>query len=128
MRKLLVSLLFVVCAFGLGCGDDDDGGGQAAANIDTSLPGDPDRGEAVYQRVCLACHAADGRGNGGLTGGNFIDQPERLQQDNAVLIGRITNGILDKTPPMPAQGGILSEQEIKDALSYVRREFGGTRE
>ncbi len=29
------------------------------------------------------------------------------------------------TPPMPAQGGILSEQEIKDALSYVRREFGG---
>ena len=97
----------------------------APAEVDRSLPGDPEAGAAVYARICIACHAADGRGNGGLTGADFIGDPSRLAKSNADLIRSITHGVLDKSPPMPAQGQVLSEQEIKDVLSYVRREFGG---
>lgn len=91
-------------------------------NADTSLPGDPVAGAPIYARVCLACHGSDGRGNGGI-GGDFA-QPERLQQDNAVLINTITNGSNVNGRVMPPQSAVLSEQEIKDVLSYIRQEFG----
>ena len=97
---------------------------EVPSNNDTSLPGDADAGQTVYQSFCVACHAADGTGNGGMTGGNFVGEPERLQQDNAVLLAAITDGVLDASPPMPAWGASLDEQQIKDVLSYIRREFG----
>jgi len=114
--------------FAVAC-DEEEAAGEtteevAAPPADTSLPGDPVAGEAIYQRICLACHGADGRGNGGVTGGDFIGEPSRLQKDNEVLLTSMRDGIMDKTPPMPPQGGILSEQEMKDALSYVRQKFG----
>ena len=99
---------------------------KAVTAIDTSLPGDPVAGKKVYDKVCMACHAADGKGNGGITGGNFVGEPERLNQDNALLIKQILEG--KKTPGktvfMPPQKTILSEQEVKDALSFVRQSFG----
>ena len=105
-----------------------EGAPSPYADGDFSLPGDPEAGAAVYQRSCVACHAADGKGNGGMTGANLADDETRLGKSNGELIHAITNGILDKTPPMPPQQGILSEQEIKDALAYVRHQFGGTEE
>jgi len=133
MRKLTItltmSLALGLAVVAVGCDDDESGGGESAGSAaDTSFPGDPAAGEAVYQRVCIACHAADGRGNGGVTGGDFIGDPSRLAKDNDLLIAHIRDGVLDKSPPMPPQGGVVSEQEIKDALSYIRREFGGTQE
>ena len=87
------------------------------------LPGDPVAGAEVYGRICIACHGSDGRGNGGL-GGDFIGEPERLQQDNAVLINTITNGKTTNNRVMPAQGEVLSQEEIANVLSYIRQEFG----
>ena len=120
MKCLMTVMVAAMLAFA-GCGGEEEGQGSG---IDTSMPGNPNAGAAIYQRICVACHGADGTGNGGVTGGNFIGQPERLQQDNEVLIAVIRDGKLDVSPPMPAQGQALNEQEIKDVLSYIRREFG----
>lgn len=98
------------------------GGGVDAEH---SLPGDPVAGAAIYARVCVACHAADGRGNGGLTGGNF-SEPARLAKTNTLLLSEIRDGLNRGPVAMPAQRGALSDQEMKDALAYIRKTFGGT--
>lgn len=129
MRYVLMFLL--AGALASGCGDDGSSGeGEGAgegenanANADTSMPGDPAAGEAIYTTNCVACHGADGRGNGGV-GGDFIGEPERLAQDNAVLIAKIADGITGNRV-MPPHKDILTDQEIKDALSYIRQEWGG---
>ncbi len=92
---------------------------------DHSVPGDPVAGEAVFRANCIACHGADGRGNGGLTGANFIDDHSRLAKNNDTLIHSITVGI-PNSPPMPAHQALLTETQIRDALSYVRVHFGGS--
>ena len=125
-------MILTVALLGLAAGcrreegeEREEAPAEAPVEVDRSLPGDPDAGAAVYARICIACHGADGKGNGGLTGANFVGDPTRLAKSNEQLIHSITYGILDKNPPMPAQGQVLSEQEIKDVLSYIRREFGG---
>ncbi|MBK6849113.1 MAG: cytochrome c [Proteobacteria bacterium] len=145
MKKTLVTLLLAT-ATASACGKTDAGGqgataapaantaatapaaAPAVANADTSLPGDPVKGEDVYKRVCLACHGADGKGNGGMTGANFIGDKTRLAKDNAILIKSVTEGVMNVPPGkpvMPPQGAALSAEEIKDAIAYVRKTFGG---
>lgn len=92
---------------------------------DHSLPGDPVAGATVYTTTCIPCHGADGRGNGGMTGADFIDDHSRLAKNNETLLHSITEGI-PNTPPMPSHRAILTEVQIRDALSYVRVHFGGT--
>ncbi len=93
--------------------------------VDTSLPGDPLAGEKIFkEKGCMACHGMDGRGNGGVTAADFVKEPERLAKDNKELLHSITNGIQKGSRVMPAHKGTLSEKEIKDALSYVRKQFG----
>lgn len=91
---------------------------------DHSIPGDAEAGAAVYRANCAACHAADGRGNGGVTGANLADDRSRLAKNNDTLLTSIRDGRPNATPPMPAHRDLLTEQEILDALSYVRATFG----
>ncbi|MBW2465133.1 MAG: cytochrome c [Deltaproteobacteria bacterium] len=130
MRYVLMFLMAGVLA--AGCGDDgaaegaegaEGAGGGDNANADTSMPGDPVAGEAVYTTSCVACHGADGRGNGGI-GGDFIGEPERLAQDNAVLLAKIADGITGNRV-MPPHRDSLTEQQRKDSLSYIRQQWGG---
>lgn len=93
---------------------------------DHSLPGDPVAGAAIYARICIACHAADGRGNGGLTGANFVNDRTRLTKNNNALLRSIRNGVNRGPVAMPSQRGALSDQDMKNALSYIRKTFGGT--
>lgn len=97
---------------------------SVAAKVDTSLPGDPVAGEKVFKSTCIACHGADGRGNGGITAADFVKEPERLEKSNQALIHSITNGITRGSRVMPPQKDILKEQQIKDVLSYFRKTFG----
>jgi mono/diheme cytochrome c family protein len=97
---------------------------RSQAPVDISLPGDSAEGEKVYKRICVACHGADGRGNGGITAADFIKEADRLNQDNKILLNSIANGITKGSRVMPPQKGALSEKEMKDALSYIRKQFG----
>ena len=137
MNKLAITLGVAVLLGSTGCGNRDETEGSsskaeaqapaeasnAVAAGDHSLPGDPEAGAEVYGRICVACHGADGTGNGGITGADFVHDESRLSKSNEELLTSIENGI-PNNPPMPPQGDNLSEQERKDALSYIRREFG----
>ena len=85
--------------------------------------GDPVKGKAIYERLCVTCHGAHGKGDGpaskmmmpppvDLTSAKVKSQPD------SDLLQAIQNG---RPPtPMPAFKGQLSEQQIHDVLAYVR--------
>ena len=137
MKTLTILSLALALTTGLSaCGGEEEAAVEApaveapaveapAANADTSLPGDAEAGAALYAaKGCVACHGADGRGNGGMTGADFVGDATRLAKGNDVLIASITDGVLDVSPIMPPQGSVMTEQEIKDVLSYIRQTFG----
>ncbi len=100
----------------------------AAAVADSGAPGDAAKGEAIYKRVCVACHQADGTGMNGMLAANFKKEPERLKKSDAELLKSIAEGKSPaggKGPIMPPQKGVLKPQEMKDALAYIRKAFGG---
>jgi mono/diheme cytochrome c family protein len=110
------------------------GGGRASADDfdpnspdyqgDHSIPGNVEAGATVYNANCVACHSADGRGNGGVTGGNLRENRRHLGKNNEALLRSIREGRPNASPAMPAYGEILSQQEMVDALSYVRATYG----
>lgn len=134
MQWSRIVILCVGMAVVGGCGNSGgEAGGEATgggggADAEHSLPGDPVAGALVYSRICVACHSADGRGNGGMTGANFAGDPTRLAKTNTALLTSIRDGVTTGPSPMPAQRGTLSEQEMKDALSYIRKTFGHTQQ
>lgn len=90
--------------------------------------GDPVRGAQVYQETCIACHGENGRG--ALEGvPDFTDPRGRLAKADEVLVRNMIEGLQSpgSPMPMPPKGGNpdLSDQDMADALAYLRREFGG---
>nr|WP_310522268.1 cytochrome c [Polymorphobacter sp.] len=79
----------------------------------------PDPGAVVYQEVCQACHMANAKGAVGagriasLAGNANLEFPE-------YAIGVVTGG----KGAMPWFRGELTDQQIADAISYVRTHFG----
>ena len=86
-----------------------------------ALPGDPANGQTVYQQNCTACHGSSMEGGIGpqlnpIT--KLPGVPDPL--DVTYLINTVTNGLTPASgPAMPAWKGKLSDQEIKDVVSYI---------
>ncbi|WP_375583253.1 PVC-type heme-binding CxxCH protein [Cyclobacterium xiamenense] len=91
-------------------------------------------GEALYEKACLTCHQAGGKGLPGVY--PPLLGSKRVTGDETKLIKILLNGLtgpLDvageqygagtQSIPMPPMGG-MSDQEIADVLTYVRKEFG----
>jgi len=90
-----------------------------------------ERGQKVYDAKCLACHQADGMGvprmNPPLTKTKWV------LGDKKALVKIVLNGLKggeieidgdDFHNPMPPQAGQLTDQQIADALTFVRNSFG----
>lgn len=77
-----------------------------------------ERGEAVYQRACLACHGAKGEGGVGkkLAGSEFVVGPVNLELD------KIINGVPGTA--MQAFGGQLNDLDSAAVATYLRNAFG----
>lgn len=85
--------------------------------------GDPEKGKAVYEKSCVACHGPQGKGDGP-TGkvlvppaADFTSAASKKKSD-ADLLKIIENG----KPPtaMMAWRGQLSDQDIQHVLAYVK--------
>ncbi len=77
-------------------------------------------GQAVYEARCVACHGAQGRGDGPEAPAIMPDLASFsawAETSNAGLITAISQGI---APNMPAFGGDLGDSEIRAVSAYVR--------
>lgn len=82
------------------------------------------RGEEIYQSNCLACHGPELRGDGPAADGmqpppaDFAE-PHTMVHDEATLIYWVRNG--KQGTAMPGFSDTLSDQDIRDVLSFVER-------
>lgn len=77
--------------------------------------GDPGHGEEVFVQNCSACHGVDAAG--GSLGPTLISA-EQAARDDDFFRETITNG--RPGTAMPAWGGLLSAQDIEDAIAFLR--------
>jgi mono/diheme cytochrome c family protein/glucose/arabinose dehydrogenase len=79
-------------------------------------------GKEIYNRLCIACHQADGRGREGLApalaGSPFVTGRAGIMA-RIVIHGKEGKAMM---PPL----GTLSDAEIAGVLTFVRRSFGHT--
>ena len=79
--------------------------------------GDAD-GKAIYDKVCVACHAGAIPGIPKL--GDKVDWEPRIAQGNDVLYDHAINGFMGAGMPMPPKGGAdISDDEAKAAVDYM---------
>jgi mono/diheme cytochrome c family protein len=72
-------------------------------------------GEAIYKKYCSTCHGQNGEGTS-ITNFHFS---ERLGKTDEELSNSIEKGKAN----MPAWGFILSTEDIKNVLQYLRENF-----
>jgi mono/diheme cytochrome c family protein len=85
--------------------------------------GDAAKGKTIYERHCVTCHGAEGKGDG--PAGKFMNpkpanftSPESMKKPDAELLKTIESG---KTgTPMGGWKGTLSPEQMQDVLAYVR--------
>jgi mono/diheme cytochrome c family protein len=81
----------------------------------------------LYEQICAACHGASGRGDGP-TGQALQPKPADFAQvlkgkDESYLTKVITDGgtSVGKSPMMPAYQGVLSDEQIRGLIQYLKR-------
>ena len=78
-------------------------------------------GKATYDKLCVSCHGADGKGNPAMVkamgekGLNVVSKETQAKKDDELL-----KVIVEGAGKMPASGKSLNAQEQKDILSYTR--------
>ena len=124
---VLTALLVGFATVGLAAGTTGASGttGAGGASGAAALPGDPTKGQAVYTGSggCTVCHGANLEGGIGAK----LHPLEKLGNtdnpaDPTYLIGVLTNGLNGAgkySAAMPAFKGKLSDQDIKDVVSYI---------
>lgn len=93
-------------------------------------PGNAAAGKLVFQQNCVVCHGATGKGDGAAAAGlnpkpaNFS---ERLGSTEEKQLRVVTNGGASEklSPLMPAFGEMLSEQQLRDVIAFVRADLTG---
>lgn len=83
-----------------------------------------DAGQQVYQNICQACHQPDGRGQERLAP-TLIGSPLTLAEPG-IPARILLNGKEGATGLMPPVGSVLTDDQIANVLTYIRREWGQT--
>lgn len=93
--------------------------GKSELTAPSDLPG-----AATYRRYCVSCHGADGRGNGGITGKDFVaDRAALAARDDASLASSVREGKRGERAVMPAHKPVLKDPQIDEVIGYVRTRF-----
>ena len=124
----LLALLGLGCVAlqALACGPEERAAGQWPISKDELARGAQpvEAGEATYRRYCVGCHGADGRGNGGRTGADFVGAGAQLgQKPDSELAASVRDGKRGEHAVMPAHKPVLSDTQINDVVGYVRKRF-----
>jgi mono/diheme cytochrome c family protein len=85
-----------------------------AAPVTALHAADTINGGKVYGQYCASCHGPSGAGMMPGTP-NFTHGTSLMQPDNTLL-----NGIKAGKNAMPGFQGILSDQDIRDVIAYLR--------
>lgn len=125
--KALLGLALITLALG-GCGAEERKPGQwpiSKTELEKSAtPRSP--GEATYRRYCVSCHGGDGRGNGGITGADFVAQATLLsQKTDAELAQSVREGKRGERAVMPSHKPVLNDAQIAEVVAYVRQRYLG---
>ena len=78
-----------------------------------------DAGANTYKAKCAMCHGVDGLGNtpaGKAMKAASFSSADAIKMSDADLIKITTDG----KGKMPAQKGVLSDDQIKDVIAYIR--------
>jgi mono/diheme cytochrome c family protein len=132
--KFLLCFVATTLALGLTACDPASGGtkspGTAPSELRKASDADLSKGKEVYTRVCGACHQTTGLGLPllfpPLAGSAVVDG------DTTRLLRIILHGLQGPYDAngktfnaiMPPQAALLNDQEISDALNYVRSTWG----
>lgn len=93
-----------------------------------------ERGEKVYNRVCLACHQSDGSGVPMMY--PPVIESEYISGNTDSLIVIILEGLSgpmvvkgeEYNSIMPAMKDVLDDQEVADLINYLRNSYGNSGE
>ncbi|MFQ5693033.1 MAG: c-type cytochrome [Nitrospinota bacterium] len=85
-------------------------------------------GQAKYQQFCVSCHGTSGKGDGpqasflGVKPVDFADAKLMKSLKDEDLFKAIKEGgpAVGKSPLMPPSAGILSDQDIRNIVAYIR--------
>jgi mono/diheme cytochrome c family protein len=91
----------------------------SAEGADGLTQGDTAKGKALFAKHCAGCHGKEGKGDGyKLLGRDPADltAPSTAKKPDTGLLQAIHKG----RPNMPAWEALLSDQESRDVLAYVR--------
>jgi mono/diheme cytochrome c family protein len=79
-------------------------------------------GQTVYASLCVACHQEDGQGREKVAP-TLVGSALALAAP-AVTARILLNGKEGPVGLMPALGTVLTDEQIADVLTYVRRQWG----
>lgn len=103
-------------------------------DVDHEAMGDPEKGRAMFQQYCVACHGVSGKGDGPLAKvltpkpadltshvGHHHGSGSQLSRHD-YLFKVITGGgaAVGKSPTMPKWEGQLKTEEVCDVIKYLQ--------
>ncbi|MBC6555137.1 c-type cytochrome [Citrobacter braakii] len=100
-----------------------------AAATTASWSNSPEAGKVIYNRYCSTCHGLEGKGTDD-NAPSLINNPLVMVDDPTPLFRVIAHGAETPTTrgsvsfKMPAYGGVLSDNEMRDVINYVRKSWG----
>ncbi len=106
---------------------------KPAADVpEGNLRGDAARGADLYALYCTTCHGKTGKGDGPAAAG-FPTKP--ADHSDPAYMGRLSDAHIYKviqkggaalgmSPLMAPWGGVLSDQQLRDVVAYVRQLSG----